>query len=103
VTTAERMPPLDRFTFKPNTYSGNVLVGSGAIAEAASAGFTTQPLPAGWSEAAELLAVKPLTAEDVGPAWIVALRGAGRLAGEDVTAAGSAAMPEPKKKKRTAR
>ena len=35
VTVAECMPPVDRFTFKPGFYRGNVLVGSGSVAAVA--------------------------------------------------------------------
>jgi poly(beta-D-mannuronate) lyase len=100
VALAERTPPLDRFTFKPNVYAGNVLVGSGSIAAVARDGFATQALPAGWSEAQEHAALKPLTPEDVGPAWIVALRQAGGLAVEDLSSAAPAGPIEPKMKKK---
>ncbi len=100
VTVAERTPPLDRFVFKPNVYSGNVLVGTGSVAAAAREGFATQTWPVGWTEVQESAALKPRTAEDVGPAWIVALRKAGGLTVEDISSARPAVTPEPKKKKK---
>ena len=100
VTVAEPTPPLDRFTFKPNVYRGNVLVGSGSVAAVARDGFATEAHPAGWSEAQEHAARKPLTSEDVGPAWIVALRKAGGLAVENISSAAPADPIEPKKKKK---
>lgn len=100
VTVAERAPPLDRFTFKPNAYGGNVLVGSGSVATAARDGFATQSIPAGWSEAQESAALRPLTADDVGPEWIIALRRAGNFSIEGSVAAGPAPTPQLKKKKK---
>lgn len=101
VTIADRTAPLDRFTFKPNTYSSNVLVGSGSLAPVARDGFALQALPDGWSEAQEGAALKPLTAEDVGPGWIVALRKAGGLAFENILSPDASATTEPKKKKKS--
>lgn len=100
VTIAEQTAPLDRFNFRPNSYSRNVLAGSGSIAAAARDGFAIQALPDGWSEAQEGAVLKPLTAEDVGPAWIVALRKAGGLASENTLSAGVPVTSEPKKKKK---
>ena len=100
VTVADRNPPLDRFTFKANHYVGNILVGSGSIASAAREGFASQAIPAGWSEAQEGAAWRPLTAEDVGPAWIIALRQAGSLAMENTAPTGRPATAELRKKKK---
>lgn len=102
VTAAERTPPLDRFNFKPNAYTGNVVVGAGSIAEAARDGFATLPIPAGWVEAQESAALRPLTAADVGPAWVIALRQNGQFPMEDVATEARSAIsePRPKKKKR---
>ena len=99
-TAAERTPPLDRFMFKPNAYSGNLVVGSGSIAVVARDGFSTRGLSTVWSEEIERRDLKPLTAEDVGPAWIIAVRQAGGLSVEEVSSAGPAAASEPKKKKK---
>ena len=100
VTAAERTPPLDRFMFKPNAYSGNVLVGGGSIAAVARDGFSTRDLSSVWSEEIETRDLKPLTAEDVGPAWIVALRQVGGLSVEEVSSAEPAATTGSKKKKK---
>ena len=102
VTAAERTPPLDRFNFKSNAYSGNVVVGAGSIARAARDGFATLPIPAGWAEAQESAARRPLTAADVGPAWVIALRQNGQFPMEDVATEVRPATsePRPKKKKR---
>lgn len=77
VTAADRSPPLDRFTFAANTYTGNVLVGGGELPPEVRAGFVVQAPAPGWSEAQELSGRALLTANDVGPAWVVARRRAG--------------------------
>ena len=100
VTVAETAAPLDRFTFKPNAYHGNFLVGSGTVAGAAQAGFATTVIPADWSEANERAAFKPLTAEAVGPEWVIALRRAGQFSVEDTAPAERAEPPEARKNKR---
>lgn len=100
VTVAEAKAPLDRFTFKPNTYRGNLLVGSGTVAAAAQAGFATTAIPADWSEASERATFKPLTAEAVGPEWVIALRRAGQFSVEDTASAERAEPPEARKNKR---
>lgn len=100
VTVAEAKAPLDRFTFKPNTYRGNLLVGSGTVAGAAQAGFATTAIPADWSEASERATFKPLTAEAVGPEWVIALRRAGQFSVEDTASAERAEPPEARKNKR---
>jgi hypothetical protein len=40
-------------------------------------------LPTGWTEESELGQRKPLTPEDVGPTWVIALRKAGQFSIED--------------------
>ena len=100
MTVAERTPPLDRFVFKPNVYSGNVLVGTGSVAAAAREGFATQTWPVGWTEVQESAALKPLTAEAVGPEWVIALRRAGQFSVEDTAPAERAEPPEARKNKR---
>jgi len=42
-----------------------------------------ESIPAGWSVEQELANWKPLTPEDVGPAWVIALRKAGHFGIED--------------------
>lgn len=84
ITVADPAPPLDRFTFKPNRYGGNLLVGGTQPAGAAGAGFTSQNIPADWSEASERADFQPLTPADVGPAWVITAREAGNFSVEDV-------------------
>jgi poly(beta-D-mannuronate) lyase len=63
-------PPLDRFTFKPNQYLGNVLIGGACSFVPAAGGFKAQRLPPSWSESRELGKLKPLTPLEVGPDWV---------------------------------
>lgn len=100
VTVAETKAPLDRFTFKENTYRGNVLVGTGTVAGAAQAGFATVATPTDWSETNERAAFKPLTAEDVGPEWVIALRRTGQFS---VEAAASTERSEPSEARKNKR
>ena len=69
-TIPETAAPLDRFSFKPNTYGGNVIVGGENSYAPSSSGFKIEPLPKDWSEAQELAKFKPLTPADVGPQWL---------------------------------
>jgi poly(beta-D-mannuronate) lyase len=78
-TTPEKTGPLAKLKFKPNKFMGNVLVGGTNAYPPASSGFRSQHLPHGWTEARERAALKPLTADDVGPDWIIAQRRAGKL------------------------
>ena len=82
VTVAETQAPLDRFTFKPNRYEANLLIGQGRIALAAQSGFMVQPAADNDAPKAQPLAA-PLSAEEVGPAWVIARRRAGDWAVED--------------------
>lgn len=66
----ETSPPFDRFSFKPNTYAGNLLYGGKNSFAAAAGGFKEVGIPPEWSEAKTLAGFKPLTAADVGPDWI---------------------------------
>jgi poly(beta-D-mannuronate) lyase len=100
VTAADPKPPLDRFTFKPNHYTGNVLVGAANTAPVAADGFVSQEVPAGWSEAQERARLQPLTAKDVGPAWVIALREAGRFSIEEPASSERTVTPAPQKKNR---
>ena len=68
-------PPLDRFSFQPNSYAGNLLYGGRNGMAAAASGFEETAIPPEWSEAGTLATFKPLTPGDVGPEWI---RGTGR-------------------------
>jgi hypothetical protein len=82
-TVPDKTGPLSRFTFKPNSYAGNVLVGGKNDFAPAGSGVRSQALPSGWTEARERAALKPLTAKDVSPAWVIALRAAGKFSMED--------------------
>jgi len=100
VTVAETAAPLDRFTFKPNRYEANTLIGQGRIALPAQAGFSVQPASAHDSKMAPAIAA-PLSAEDVGPAWVIARRRAGNWAVEDtVSSERPATAYEVRKKKK---
>ncbi len=100
VTTAEQKAPLDRFVFRPNRYEDNVLVGGGDVAAAAQTGFALREMPADWLLAREVAALTPLHLDEVGPAWVVALRRAGMFSAENVVPAVSAISPEPRKAKK---
>jgi poly(beta-D-mannuronate) lyase len=63
-------PPLDQFSFKPNTYADNLLYGGRNDFAPAAAGCREQPVPPEWSEETALAGFKPLTAADVGPSWM---------------------------------
>jgi poly(beta-D-mannuronate) lyase len=89
-TTPDKAGPLARFAFKPNAYSGNVLAGGKNTFAPAASGVRAQPLPSGWTEARERAAFKPLTAKDVGPAWVIALREAGKFLIESPPESGAA-------------
>jgi len=60
-------------------------------ARPAEAGFDVRPLPAGWTAEQEKMPGKPLTADDVGPPWVIALRQAGGFTVEDAAAEPAAA------------
>ncbi|MEI6465188.1 MAG: polysaccharide lyase 6 family protein [Verrucomicrobiota bacterium] len=100
VTFADRSPPLDRFTFKPNRYANNVLVGHGTLAGAARDGFVIQDIPADWKESQESSSLQPLTPADVGPAWIVTRRQSGDLTIEDAPSGPPSGPTESKNKKK---
>ena len=82
-TVADTAPPLDKIQLAPNTYENNLLLGGKCAYPPADSGSKAESLPAGWTEESELGARKPLTPEEVGPAWVVALRKAGQFAIED--------------------
>ena len=80
---ADTTPPLDKLNLAPNTYENNSLLGGACAYPPAEAGFKKESVPAGWTEDSELASHKPLTPEDVGPTWVIALRKAGQFAIED--------------------
>jgi len=68
--TPDTRPPLDRFTFQPNSYADNLLYGGKNRCASAATGFVEQAIPADWSEAKALAGFQPLTPADVGPNWV---------------------------------
>ena len=97
LTVAERETPLDLFTFHPNQFSGNQLVG--AQDAPPPAGFDPQTLPPLWTVAAESARFKPLTIAEVGPPWVAALRSANQFP-EETAASGEVPRGEPAAKKK---
>ena len=79
----ETAPPLDKIQLLPNQYESNQLLGGTCAYPPAVSGCKIEAIPADWSEAKEISGWKPLTPEDVGPAWVIALRKAGQFAVED--------------------
>ena len=97
---AETGPPLDKLQFVPNRYEGNRLVGGKGAYAPADGGCAMEPLAAGWTEAGEQSAFKVLTSTDVGPAWVQALRSAGKFPMEDDTSCERTSVPAAPKKER---
>ena len=98
-TAPDKTGPLARFIFRQNTYLGNVLVGGKNAFAPASSGVRFQSLPSGWTEARERAALKPLSAKDVGPAWVITLRDAGKFSMESLFDSGDAKVGQKKPKK----
>lgn len=69
-TLQESAAPLDRFSFKPNRYTGNLLIGGENGFQPSRDGFQRQELRASWAESQETSRFKPLTPADVGPGWL---------------------------------
>ena len=82
-TEPDTQPPLDQLHFAPNRYEGNIVLGGTVAYAPAASGCKIERVPSGWSEENEMSGFKPLTASDVGPPWVIALRKAGRFAVED--------------------
>lgn len=68
--TPDKQPPLERFSFKPNIYAGNVLYGGKNSFAVSSAGFQEKAIPPGWSVGQIISTFKPLTPANVGPDWV---------------------------------
>jgi hypothetical protein len=105
-TTQETAPPLDKLNLVTNQYENNLLLGGTCAFLPAESGCKKEALPVGWTEESELGQRKPLTPEDVGPAWVIALRKAGKFSIEDDKACyrsekGGADEKAKKKKKKT--
>jgi poly(beta-D-mannuronate) lyase len=98
-TAPDKTGPLARFIFRQNTYLGNVLVGGKNAFAPAASGVRFQSLPSGWTEARERAALKPLSAKDVGPAWVITLRDAGKFSMESLFDSGDAKVGQKKPKK----
>ena len=104
----DTQPPLDKIKLSPNHYENNLLLGGTCAYAPAKLGSKEESIPAGWSVEQELANWKPLTPEDVGPAWVVALRKAGQFTIEDdkscyrsdTGGAGDKAEKKKKKKKK---
>jgi poly(beta-D-mannuronate) lyase len=69
-TTPSTEPPLNQFKFSPNIFTGNKLFGGVNKFAPAAAGCEFLPVPEGWSREKAIATFKPLTADQVGPAWI---------------------------------
>jgi len=99
-TVQDAAPPLDRFQFKPNTYEGNILLGGKNTFPPAAQGCKEEPLPSGWTVEQEMANFKPLTANDVGPDWVITMRKAGNFPMEDPASSDRPINEEKKKKKK---
>ena len=97
---ADTQPPLDKIKLKPNHFENNVLMGGTCVYSLASSGFKSEAIPAGWSEEKELANWKPLTPDEVGPGWVIALRKAGQFAVEDDLSCARAPSDKAEKKKK---
>ncbi len=93
-TIPDVSPPLDCFNFKPNQYDSNRVWGGQVTYAPAAAGFRIQNIPPNWSEPLEPLAKKTLTAEEVGPEWVIALRRAGNFPMEEMAASDRPVNPK---------
>jgi len=99
-SVADTQPPLDKIKLKPNHFKNNVLMGGTCGYTPASSGFKIQAIPNGWSEEKEIANWKPLTPDEVGPAWVIALRKAGQFAVEDDLSCARAPTDKAEKKKK---
>ncbi len=79
----ESGPPLDQLKFAPNRYEGNTLLGGTVAYAPAAAGFKAESMPSGWKEEKAMVGFKPLTPDEVGPPWVVALRSSKKFPAED--------------------
>jgi poly(beta-D-mannuronate) lyase len=86
-------PLLKAFRFEPNRFENNRVVGGRVTLATGDSGLRLEPLPAGWTEEQERRELRVLGPDDVGPAWLTALRHAGRKLGETVESTKGAAAP----------
>ena len=84
----------------PNGFEGNIVMGGKVRYQPAESGCKEMPIPAGWSEKKERASFKPLTAADVGPEWVIALRDAKKFPMEDDRSCYRDTAPDEKKKKK---
>jgi poly(beta-D-mannuronate) lyase len=96
----DTQPPLDKIKLSPNHYENNLLLGGTCAYAPAQSGCKVETIPAGWSVEQELAKWKPLTPEDVGPGWVIALRKAGQFAVEDDLSCARAPTDKAEKKKK---
>ena len=94
-------PPFSQFTGGPNRFAGNVVVGGKVKFAPASTGCEVRPLPPDWKPEQEAMPGKPLTAADVGPPWVIAMREAGTFTVESAAAEPSAPAGQAKEQKET--
>jgi poly(beta-D-mannuronate) lyase len=99
-SVADTQPPLDKIKLKPNHFENNILMGGTCAYSLASSGFKSERIPSGWSEEKELTNWKPLRPDEVGPAWVIALRKAGQFAVEDDLSCARAPSDKAEKKKK---
>ncbi len=85
--------------FVPNRFKGNIVMGGKVRYQPAESGCKEVALPSGWSEKKERANFKPLTAADVGPEWVIALRDAKKFPMEDDRSCYRDTAPDEKKKK----
>ena len=96
----DTQPPLDKIKLKPNHFENNMLLGGTCADALAASGCKIQAIPSGWSEEKEMANWKPLTPEDVGPGWVIALRKAVQFAVEDDLSCARAPKDKAEKKKK---
>ena len=94
-------PPFGQFTFKPNRYAGNELLGGRVKFDPAAAGFAIQSVPSGWTIEQEKMPGRPLTDADVGPPWVIAMRNAGSFTVESEGVEQAPSKPSPAETKET--
>jgi len=94
-----RIPSVGK-KFVPNRFKGNIVMGGKIRYQPAESGCKEVALPAGWSEKKERANFKPLTAAEVGPEWVIALRDAKKFPMEDDRSCYRDTAPDEKKKKK---
>ena len=83
----------------PNRYKDNIVLGGKINYPPALSGSRQSAIPSGWSEKKERANFKPLTADDVGPDWVIALRAAKQFPMEDDRSCYREGSGDEKKKK----